>query len=145
MTWRPVPIIYAAVVTTDERHGQASPCKRFLTYLRKRHAWLCALPMVERMEAQLQATTLRALTTPPRPITTKFPPKNFAGVVFVVTETNNLTGGYRDFHSITKYQTIWWSNLDRKKNPHCEHLQSCIKQYGVKQVVSCSQMHWVAN
>lgn len=144
MTWKPVSIIYTAVVTTDERHGQASPCKRsltmLLTHLRKRHAWLCALPMVERMEAQRQVTTLHTLNTL---CDCSLPnsPQNFASVVFVVTETNNLTGGYRDFHSITKYQTMRWSNLDRKKNPHCEHLKSCIKQYGEKQAVSCSQMH----
>jgi len=81
MTWRPVSIINAAVVTIDERHGQASPWKRsrttLLTHLRKRNAWLRALPMVERMEPQRKTTTLCALTTLPRlfTCTTKFPEK----------------------------------------------------------------------
>lgn len=54
----------------SNRHGNVLS----LHHLRKRHASLCALPMVERMEPQRKATRLRALTTPPRLFTcaTKF-------------------------------------------------------------------------
>jgi hypothetical protein len=93
----PVSIIYAVVVTTGERYGHASPCQRSPIY---ENGMPESVPTVERMEPQRKATTFRALTTPPRLFmsTTKFL-EYFASVVFRVNETNNLTGGYRNFHS----------------------------------------------